>query len=73
MTTTQEDSRSASYEVGFKFGERDCKDAPLLERDQIESMAIATWTQARKSMQLDMNDFVNAYRDAFVMWYNGFL
>jgi hypothetical protein len=67
------DEHSTSYELGFMFGERDCKELPLMKRDQIESMAIATWTQARKSMQLELVDFVNAYRDAYVMWYNGFI
>jgi hypothetical protein len=69
----QAEKHSMSYELGFNQGDADARDGSIPLPDEIEAMGIATWQQARKSMELDLIQFVAGYVEARNMYLNGFI
>jgi hypothetical protein len=68
------DEHSTSYELGFNTGAHDVAESlPIDDTDEIEAMGIASWQRARRSMELDLVQFVTGYTEAWAMWLNGFI
>jgi hypothetical protein len=68
------DEHSTSYELGFNVGAHDVAESvPIDDNDEIEAMGIASWQRARRSMELDLVQFVTGYVEAWSMYLNGFI
>jgi hypothetical protein len=71
MTTNE---HSTSYELGFNVGATDVAEGMHVEdTDEVEAIGIASWQRARRSMEVDLMQFVAGYVEAWAMYKNGFI
>lgn len=65
------DTHSTSYELGFTKGADDAKNEGVLPTENREARGIASYQMAKKSMTLDLVEFVTGYTEGFAAYLNG--
>ncbi len=69
----QHNGHSVSYELGHISGVEVAKVMGVQDEEDIQALGIATWQETRRSMNLDLLDFVNGYTQGYAMYLNGFI
>ena len=74
MSMITDEQHSTSYELGFNKGATDAaENEPIEDTDEAEARGILAWQQAKKTMELDLVQFVTGYTEAWSMFMNGFI